>query len=507
MPASPGWYDASNVAIASPITVTGTGGSAGTGVTFKLINNKGGSGASAITNGRFLVMARQAGTADAYVATGIDALDRHFLEIKLVQGYNATFTATDWRQVGAGAPFDGLPPSIANDEGVECQIRANAPADTGTVDLDVKVILIDDRNTVYGMGMSVAGEDGIYSGIGDEGFSVFVQAANAVEDSGGVSDDIEVPDLVYIARGKVFTLRAHNETTTPASAGNNKYVLVYIDEDGAMQQLDGTETASALTEDDKPALPATGALVYAYVAVDDASTITDADITNAYTVGLFPFSSSGLTGTIGSGPYAFVDGSLIYKNGSDNVTLTASDVNYIWLLPSGSLEKTLTDYPSDGKALPLYAITTDGSGVTATEDRRILSGANDRQFIVFQFDGEIDTSTYQYKHLHSPREGWLNPLFPMSATLGSQGAGTGGSTVWEVDIERSASWDALFGTAADGPTIAYNAAAGAMIDASAVPDTWNVPRFARIRAKHNAIPSGSGGTEPNDSTLILEVLL
>lgn len=507
MPASPGWYDGSNVAIASPIAISSTGGTPGSAVTFKLINNKDGAGATAITNGRLLIMARQAGSSGAFVQSGIDALDRHFLEIQTVQGYQKTVAAVSWQPVGAGATYDGLPSSIGNDEGVEFQIRSNAPADTATVDLELNIVLIDDRNTVYGLGLSVNGSDGIYSGVGDEGFSVFVSATDAVEDSGGASDDVEIPDLVYIARGKIFTLRAHNETTTPASAGNNKYVLIYIDEDGAMQQEDGTETASALTDDDKPALPSDGVLVYAYVAVDDASTIEDADIENAYTVSLFPFSSTGLTGTVGAGPYATVDGSLIYKSGSDNVTLTASDVNYLWLRPDGSVEKTLTDIPSTEKALPLYAVTTDGSGVTATEDRRILSGANARQFVVFHWDGEIDTSTYRYSHLHNPREAWLSPIRPMSATLGSQGSGTGASTVWEVDVLRAGTFTALFGTAADGPTIAYNAAATAMYDASAVPDTWSIPAWARLRAKHNAIPSGSGGTEPNDSTLILEVLL
>jgi len=507
MAASPGWYDGSNVAITSPLTITGTGGTAGTAVTFKLINNKDGAGATAIQNGRLLVMARQAGSSDAFVQSGIDALDRHFLELQTVQGYQKTVAAVGWTQVGADAPYDGVPSSIANDEGVEFQIRVNAPADTATVDLEVKIVLIDDRNTVYGMGMSVAGEDGIYSGIGDEGFSVIVSGADLTEDDTGASNDVDYPDFVYIVRGKVYTLRAGEITVAASTATYNRYVLIYIDEDGAIQQTAGTEVLTALTDDDKPALPSTGVLSLAFVARDDTATIFDADIENVYSVGLFPFTSSSLTGTIGQGPYAFVDGSLIYKNGSDNVTLTASDVNYIWLLPSGSIEKTLTDYPSDGKALPLYAITTDGSGVTATEDRRILSGANDRQFVVFHWDGEIDTSTYRYAHLHNPREGWLNPIRPMSASLGSQGSGTGGSTVWEVDVLLAGTFTALFGTAADGPTIAYNAAATATFDASAVPDTWSIPRFARIRAKHNSIPTGSGGVEPNDSTLILEVLL
>lgn len=506
MAASPGWYDSSNVALAAPLAISGTGGSAGTAVVFKLINNKGGVGASAITNARLIVAARANGSSDAYVYTGIDALDRHFLEIQVTGGYGTlTATATGWRQVGAGKPFDGIPTSIANDEGVAFEIRSNAPADTGDVDLELKLILIDDRNTIIGQGVSIAGVDGIYCGYGEEDFSVLVSASDVVEDNAGASNDVDISETVAIVKGKPYTFRAQELTIAASTAATSRYVLVYISSSAAIAQTAGSEVAGALTDADKPAIPA-GALPLCWVARDDSATIVNADITNFWTLGLFPFTSSSLTATIGMGPYAFVDSALLYASGSANVTLTASVTNYVWLKASGSLERTSTEASPDGKALLLYTATTDGAGVTALVDNRFVTG-NAREFVTFTWSGEIDASSYRYAHAHNPRTAYLSPLRPVSASLGSQGSGTGASTVWEVDVLRAGTFTAAFTAAADGPTIAYNAAATAMVDATAVPDTWSIPPFARLRAKHNAIPSGSGGVEPNDSALTLEILL
>lgn len=501
MAATPQWYDSGTVLLAAPITVTGTGGSAGTAVTVKLINAKDAVSGDPITNGRLIAMCRANGSSAAYVEAGRPLVDRQMLEVRIASGYNRTLSATDWVAMGKGKTFDLMPSSITYDTGVVFEIRVNAPADAADVDDEVRFALVDDRGRLIAEGISLAGGDGVCCPLGDPSAYLIVSGGDVTEDDAGASNDVDLPDYVFLSKGNLYSLRAHEVTITASTAAKNRYVGVILEADGTSGQVTGSEVSGALSDSDKPTID-TDEILLAWVQRDDSATILTADIANAWTRGLFAVTYSSLTATVHSGPYAIVDDCLIYQSGTQNASLNASSTNYLWLLPSGSLEVTTTAVPTTAaRALLLAELVTDGSGVTGFSDRRVISGGQSFSTSL-ELRGDLDTTTYAYATLPNARKAWLDPLRPIVAGIGSQGDHTAGSTLFDVQVRRSGTYTSLFADTADMPTIAYDAATTALYDADVIPDRYDLEPFAQVRVKCNTLPTG-GANDPDDGQVTL----
>lgn len=507
MATAPTWRDSSNVVIASPLAVSGTGGTAGTAVVARLWNDYGASSADSILGGRLLILSRStaAATLDPatpYTETGRPALDRQMIEVRITGGLgDMTLSASDWTPMGRCNTFS-LPGEIAAGDGVALEIRVNAPADAGDVDEQVRIVLIDDKGRLIGEGVSFAGGDGVCCSLGNPDGYQIVSGGDVTEDDAGASSDVDVPDIEFISAGKLFCLRSHEVTITASTAGKDRYVGIILETDGTSGQVAGSEVATGtLAESDKPAI-ADDEILLAWVVRDDSATILTADITNVWKRSLFAVTYSSLTATVHSGPYAVVDDSLVYHVGTMNATLDASSTCYLWLLPSGALEVTTTDVPSTSAvALLLAILTTDGSGVTAFQDCRVISGAHSH-VAHLSLAGDLDTTTYAYITLPNAKAAWLDPLRPIVAGIGAQGDHTAGSTLFDVQVRRSGTYTSLFADTADMPTIAYDAATTALYDADVIPDDYDLPAFAQIRVKCNTLPTG-GANDPDDGQVTL----
>ena len=505
MATAPSWRDSSNVLIASPVAVTGTGGTAGSAVTVRLWNDYGVGTADTISNARLLILSRPTAAAlldpaTPYTESGRPALDRQMIEVKINQGLNVTLSATDYVPMGRGQTFN-LPSALAADTGVELYIRVNAPADAGDVDEEIRLVLIDDKGRLIGEGVSFAGGDGVCCALGNPDGYQIVSGGDCTEDDAGAGNDLDVPDFVFISAGKLYCLRSHEITLAASAAGNKRWVGIILETDGTSGTVVGSEVASgSFGEDDKPAI-ADDEILIAWVTRDDG-TLVSADISNVWTRGLFQVTYSSLTATVYGGPYAVVDDSLVYHVGSANASLTAASTNYLWLLPSGALEVTTTDVPTTSAvALLLAILTTDGASVTAFQDCRVVSGAH-AHVTHLELPGDLDTTTYAYATLPNAKPAWLDPLRPVVAGIGAQGDHTAGSTLFDVQVRRSGTYTSLFADTADMPTIAWDAATTALYDADVIPDDYDLPRFAQIRVKCNTLPTG-GANDPDDGQVTL----
>lgn len=504
MAISPGWYDSANDPIAAPVAVSGTGGTPGTAVVVKLINGKGVGTASAITNARLLALCRAAGSTDAFVERGRPILDRQMLECRVASGYNATLPASDWVALGRGQLFDKLPSSIASDVGVVLELRVNAPGSAQDVDEEVRLELIDDLGRLIAAGVSQAGHDGVCLPLGDPSGYVVLRGADIVEDSGGPSGDVETPEFVGVIAGRMRVLRAGTQAIAASAAGNSRYVGVVIDATGAWDLVEGVETSDPLTAADYPAIAA-DLLLWAWVEVDDSGAIADAAINNVWTVGAFglTYSASSLDITVHGGPYAVVADGLVYQTGQSLATLTASATNRLWMLASGAYEVTQDDVPATAQpALLLAELDTDGSGVTAYRDRRVLAGGN-ALVLLIEFRGTLSTSAWGYATSPWRKPSWLDPFEPIVASIAVQTTDhTTGATRFDVQVLRGSTWTSFFAADADKPQIAHNAAADALLATDIVPDRYDLPAHAQIRAKPDDLPTG-GSDDPDDGVVAL----
>lgn len=506
MAISPGWYDSALDPITAPVAVSGTGGTPGTAVVIYLINGKGVGTASTIANARLIALSRAAGTTDAFVESGRPVLDRQMLEVRVESGYNLTLSTSDWVPMGRGRAFDKLPGAIGSDEGVKLEIRVNAPGSAQDVDEEVRFELVDDQGRLIATGVSRVGHDGVHLPLGDPSGWTVLRGDDIVEDSGGPSGDVETPEVVIVAAGRLRVLRAGTQAIAASSAGTSRYVGVVIDSAGAWDLVEGAESAVALTADDYPTIPA-GNYLWAWVEADDSGAWTDSEINNVWSLGAFgmSYSPASLDVTVHSGPYAVVNDGLIYQTGQGLATLAASATNRLWLLSSGELEVNESDVPTSNEpALLLGEFDTDGSGVTAFRDRRVLCGGHAFVFLI-ELRGALSTSTYGYATLPWRKACWLDPFEPVVASIGTQTTDhTTGATRFDVEVRRAGTWTSLFAADADKPSIAYNAADTALVASGIVPDRYDLPPYAEIRARADALPTG-GSDAPDDGVVALLV--
>ena len=498
-----GWYDSSDDALTSAVALTAVPTTPGSAVIIQLINLKDASSGDPLTDARLVGLFRNVGDTD-FQDHGTEWADNHYLEIRFeANGWNNTLQQSDWVKLGTGRD---LPlPDLTYDQGIKFSIRLNVPAGVDIDSEEMSLRVVDSPSLALSKGITEGGGEGIYMGLQDWNHTEIAVGANVTEDSPQTTG-VSHLDYVWLSKGRPFTAVAADVSIPNAASGKQRYDLLSLDADGAstVTKTTGSEVTSPAAESDKPAVP-TGDIALAYVLASDSGNITNGNIENVAQIAYYDFSSTSLTATISRGPHALIDNSLTYNSASQNATLTASDTNYIWLLPSGGLSVTLTtDAPAD-RAILIWEATTDGSGVTATVDRRpFLKGRVIP--ITFRWDGTISTADYRYATVPALTDGWIRPLAGIIASFGTQAAGgTAGATIWDIEVNyASSTWTSIFGTGSTKPQIAYDAAAPDMVDVAALATRWDVDRLKGIRANITTVPT-STTTNPKDATLTVLV--
>ena len=504
MAPSLGWYDSSDVALTT-VSLSAVPTTPGTPVVIQLINWKDAPSGDPMNSARLVALFRNVGDTD-FKDNGTEWADGHYLEIRFeADGWNNTLQQSDWVKLGTGR---SLPlPDLIYDQGIKFSIRLNVPAGVDIDSEEMSLRVVDSTSLALSEGITESGGEGIIVGVQDWNRTEIAVGGDVTEDS-PTTTGVSHPDYVWLSKGRPFTAVAADVSIPNAASGKARIDLLSLDADGSgtVTKTTGSEVDTPATDSDKPAVPI-GDIALAYVTAADAGNIVNGDIENVYSISYYAFSSTTLTATLSRGPHALIDNSLTYNSASQNASLTASTTNYVWLLPGGGLSvTTTTDAPAD-RAILLWEATTDGSGVTATVDRRpFLSGRIVP--ITFRWDGTIATADYRYATLPGLRDAWILPLAGIIASFGTQAVGgTALSTVWDVEVNyASSTWTSIFGTGASKPSIAYDAAAPDLVDVAALATRWDLDRLRGIRANISAVPT-STSTNPKDAVLTLLAVL
>jgi hypothetical protein len=484
---SPKWYDNLDVELAAALTFSNVSpGTPSAAQEIRLINNISGSGADPLTNARVLILVRDVGETN-FVSGGKEYADRFYAELRVIGGRNMTPRNTPWTPMGAGRFFPLE--EIANDAGIYFEIRINAPANANPSSFEVICVVEQSPAEFVQTGLSEAGADGIYHGFGDGGANWHYIATQPTQE-GTPSDKVNRGLQVWVQEGELHTVVDGTITFTTAAANNIRIDLLSLKNDGTIEVTAGVEVTSSPV---KPALPL-GNLPLAYVTVDEFDTITDGDIEKAWLHGMFSAVGNGLNLEVGAG-WAVIDNSLIMLQTMTPLPLTANDDNWVWLLRAGGFSVTLTDTPPEDRALLLYEATTDGSSITTLTDRRNFIGG-DIHVLDFRWEGTLTVNDERVQILPSSRKARILPGSIHAAVLDMGGA-TSGNLRFLLEVDDGG-FTSVFTTNEVPPEIAWNASP--LSDFDAVPEVWDVPGHAIIKAEPDTLPSG--GT-PVDAILVL----
>lgn len=502
MSADPKWYDDSDVLISGAITLAEQPGTPGTDSIVQLINDKDGSVADDLVNARITGLFRDAGAAQ-YVKEGHEWADRHYLEIRIAAGgWNNTLTLGSYVKLGSNRSL--LLPSIIKDQGIKFDVRINAPADALEDDVEVSLRVEFSTATEIGDGATESRHGGIYSGVGDSDVLLIVAASDTVQDPGGPDRDVQVQDLRWISAGAVYAKEQHLITIPNAATDKERYDLLSAAADGTtVTKTAGSEVTGPLVESDKPAIP-TGDIALCYVTALDSGAqvnVLDADIENVWEHSFYGFASSGLVATIGRGPAAISDNSLLTNQQLQLVTLTASETNRIWLLRTGGLQATITAVAPSARAELLWEAVTDGSSVTSTVDRRRFIGTR-YDYMRFDWIGDLAVSgSERYALFSSQQDGWIDPVNGVSATIGVLGGGeTADSVDFEVKVEISGTLTTIFPAGFPGPGIEWDDTAP--FESVVNPGKFLIPAGAKVEA---SITGVTATDVPVGASLIIRI--
>lgn len=446
-------------------------------------NQKDGEDAETARNLRLVALARDPGET-YYLAAGRPYLDGRWIEARIIGALgDAIAVSTAWTPLGAGGAL--ALPDLPRDSAIKIETRLNVPMagtpEEGPVAIEVLFRVFDQPAIPTGWGLSDAGCDGVLSGLGDGNFSGILVGGNVAE-AGTPDNTVEVPYVAGIDAGVPYGLAADSLTlsnldgASAALASGQSYIaLLSVSVDG-WTVTKGLKGASP----EKPILPA-GEEPVAYVTVPYSAVITDAEVENAWTATRYKLTAAGFVGTLGSGQ-TLVDNSLQRHTYPQTVSLTASSTNWVWMTRAGTVAKTTTAAPPAPRSLLLYEVDTDGSGVTAIRDRRLMVGPRPMRMVLafLQELAEGDLSTLDM--VDGNRDLLLDPEFLGALALTDPGD-TPTASETRADLQFAApgeTWASIFPDAAFMPAVAFDAADP--IARECQPTTCVIPAGSRVRS-------------------------
>lgn len=494
------FYDSSNNEFSGELDFAGVeNGIPSTAVEVRVINAKDAASGVAFTNGRLIALARISGFSD-FRSSGIEAVDRHWMQARITGGYNLSIPPSPWKRLGTGVAFPL--PDLGVDEGVILEIRAYPPVGADTTDVEIGFKASPSPVTRVPFDMAHAGLGGVVmGGVGsDIERTEHLLANDVVEDSGGPSNDVEIVEQIWLAAG--YPRRAAADVTIAASAsGFERWVLLSLAADGTITQTASTEVSTGtLTEDDKPGVP-DGELALAYVRRDDTATIVDADITQVYEVGAYAVSvKTGRVLNVGPGR-AVVGSSLVEHVGVTELTAPESDTSWLWVTQDGQFVFTSSADPPEAYAQAIAEVTTTTVAVTDLVDLRRFTGG-ELETVTFDFPGTLAANDERYSVSPLGRRAFAVPIRGAVGSVGAIGDGSTGRLAFDIEVERSGTFELLTG-AGNEPELSNGATD--LVHVSNLAD-YEVPPNARLRATVSEIP-GSSTVDPSDGTVKLWLMV
>lgn len=373
-----------------------------------------------------------------YVTSGVNALNGHF-EARFNGGNNAAnasgFVATtsDWVKLGPASVL--LSPTMYGNTSRYVEVRYSPPLSSGAASETINWRLVpyySNASFEIASGVPQLGV-GILTGVCDPTVREFHESPSVA--AAGTPDATVIigrywyvwDGVPYRNLGETITLNQNDSVPSALTSGQAYIAVVSRDQSGAITVTKGTRATAASAV--APACPA-GEIPVARIIVNynaSASVINNSDITKLALDGrLKPRAGTGLTGIIGSGR-AVMSGSFVRLTGETTVTLTASSTNRVWLLSSGTFTVVTTDnLPPVSGALWIATFTTDGSGVTATTDKRTFCEPL-AQIVTLKRDGTEATATTADRVML----GYAFCIDRMTAALrvASSGGATGSTTL------------------------------------------------------------------------------
>lgn len=294
-------------------------------------------------------------------------------------------------------------------------------------------------------------------------------AGFAVEESVAVVDGLPV----YVAGGDQVV--DGDAADGALVAGEGYWITVEIGSAG-LTLTKGN--AGALPLDEALRADPVGGVLLGWVAVPFGLVVTAADVVSAEPApGLFALSSAGLVATIGSGT-GITSRSVVRWGTTSQAALSPSVTESVWLESSGAVVVSATRPAAGG--IELYSVTTDGAGVTSSEDRRRLTPGAEP--VVLRLDaptagGAVETVV--------PFRASLGPV-PIEVQVTDNGGGASGQTIAGVEVWRGGAWVPLL-TGTRRPSFAWDTAT---LSASVYPELYALEMGERIRLVADDVPVG-----------------
>lgn len=497
------WYETDGTTVAGLDTYTPTAGTPTAAQTTRIYNDNGGAASSDdATELRVTCVSRDAGDPNFEAEHALAA--GGYIECRAVGsgGTGVVAQTTEWTPVGKGRYLylSDLPSNCYR----TIETRVNAPAGYGTVDVEVLLRAVAASPSVaLEDGHHESGAVGVCHGVGDGRFGALLEGGTLTA-TGSPDDDVHYDLTTWIAAGVPWTLVPGlvtldnlDSAAAALASGESYWCALTLASDGTITQTKSVKGTSPLAVSARPTLP-TGEPLLGYVEREFDATIETGDIYQEDRVyGWFAQTSSGasLAVTIAGG-WAVLDNRLAIFTGSTIVTCAASDTNYVYLNPEGTFGVNVTGVRPTDRSLLLWEFTTDGTGVTASVDRRVLVG---RRLIVMTFEksGTITATDTVYSSWPSGSAGYILPIRGIVMALGGPGL-VSASTIADVDQAVTTTFTTVFtsqGTSDQRPTLAFGATNYS--DAGARPEVYRIEPWSRWRATADAVT----GTAPTDLTV------
>lgn len=503
MASDPKWYTSADALLTSanvPI-LSGDSGTESAAIILRLYNDKDVAGADTLSPSQVFGQVRIT-SAGQLLSEGHPLVDRRMVEGRITQGLGGKVVpSTGWSPLGVGRFLEI--PSLAAGEGVELEFKLNVPSFSPGLNVFFVPTLAIETGLGLGFGLSEIAGDGIYLGIGDPLVNTVLIGSDVIENPAGADDEVQVGPFAYLDGGTPLSFLEQLVAIAASSAGNRRYVLLSLTDTATLTLTDGDETAAALTDDDEPDAPADETVI-ARVEVDDSGVISQSDIENRWQRGAYHVSFAGSSATVGPGQ-GLVDNWITYNQVSQSATLTASEVNSLWLLRSGQLAITVNGSPPAGtRSLLLAELTTNATPtVTAFADRRRFIGHR-VHLLRFEWLGVLAVDDFRYATNPSDRPAYILPIRGLRASVGVPGTGSGNTQfLAEADNDYDDTFTADLILPASAPEIPFDATDFRSLDAVAA--NHLIAPGARIRAWLDEIPAGGDAEDAVLEMLLVEV--
>ena len=501
------WYETDGTTLAGVDTYTPTAGTPTAAQTTRIYNDNGGAAsADDATELRITALARDAGdtnfTADHALAAGA------YIECRAVGsgGTGVAAQTTEWTPVGKGRYLylRDLPSNCYR----TIETRINAPAGYGTADVEVLLRAVAAApSVVLEDGHHESGAVGVCHGVGDGRFGALLEGGNLTA-TGTPDDDVHLDLTTWIAAGvpwtlvpQAITLDNLDSAAAALASGESYWCALSLAADGTVTQTKGVKGTSPLAVSARPT-PLSDEPLLGYIEREFDATIESGDIYQDERVyGWFAQSSSGASLVVSiSGGWAMLDSRLAILTGATSLTLDASDTSYVYLNPSGTLTANVTGVRPTDRSLLLWEFTTDGTGVTASVDRRVLVG---RRLITMTFEKSTWSGSI-YSSWPSGSAGYILPIRGIVMAMGVPGT-VSGSTIADINQAATTSFTTIFtsqGSSDQRPTLAFGASNYS--DAGARPEVYRIEPWSRWKVDADAT-AGTPGTDVTVHVIGVEV--